>query len=251
MSNQRSLSLSDRINLHTRKVHSQNHWISNIKLLICLLDHQLYARLVRQFYELYKTVEDEVTRHIEAGDEAGLLLKQVAMREIFREEAFREDARYWCGPDWRDWKESGPMKKYKAHVKELSEKEPVVLLAYLYTMYLGLFAGGQLVRRKLAKKLGFAPSSCSGGSEGLSIFTFSNPIFELKRAYHQRFDALELSEDVTQRILDEAQLVFAKNLVIIADLEGLPGALWRLFIVRLWWIWMALIAVWFMWKTLS
>lgn len=105
--------LSSRINSYTRKAHERDRIISSIKLILCLIDPILYGRLVRQFYEMYETLENEIQRHIKARTPAGRIFERVVMEEVFREEAFIKDLKYWCGADWRDWEVTGQMQRYK------------------------------------------------------------------------------------------------------------------------------------------
>lgn len=98
------------------------------------------------------------------------------------------------------------------------------------------------MKRKLVRHL--LPSKTADG-DGLAIFTFNSPVFQLKREYHERFDTLELDGDAVQRILDESRLIFSRNFMVISDIQGLPGALYRILIVKFWWIWVVVIALWY------
>ncbi len=62
---------------------------------------------------------------------------------------------------------SAPVKAYMDHIADISEKDPVLLVAHAYTQQMALLAGGQRISNLISSTL---PKVT--GSEGVSVFAF-------------------------------------------------------------------------------
>ena len=63
---------------------------------------------------------------------------------------------------------SAPVKAYLDHLSDISEKDPVLLVAHAYTQQMALLAGGQRISKLISSTL---PSV--NGDEGVTVFAFN------------------------------------------------------------------------------
>ena len=57
------------------------------------------------------------------------------------------------------------MLAYRSHLDALHEKDPYLLIPYVYHLYLGLLSGGQVLREKRRLTTGFKQKVGLGGSQ--------------------------------------------------------------------------------------
>ncbi|KAI8053405.1 hypothetical protein BDF22DRAFT_684503 [Syncephalis plumigaleata] len=148
-------------------------------------------------------------------------------------------------------------KAYKTHIAEIAITEPIRLLAYAYTMYSAITAGGQILRSRLVKHLlFFTPTDESQSNlprsalhpeyalNGQQLFDFypvanvredavedwrlERPIQRkrLRTELKRRLDAFTLSPSEIDTIIDEANYIFANNAKVLS--EASDGAGWYL-----------------------
>lgn len=66
----------------------------------------------------------------------------------YRKQAFEEDLAHYLGNDWKLIPKDPALENYIDHLKSLEESNPMLLLAYVYHLYLGLLSGGQILAKK-------------------------------------------------------------------------------------------------------
>lgn len=96
---------------------------------------------------------------------------------------------------------------------------PEALLAHHYVRYLGDLSGGQVIARLVARHYDIP-------AEALTFYEFDEIAKPkvYKDTYRARLDALELSPEIRQRVLAEANEAFRHNQAVFADLERTRGA---------------------------
>lgn len=179
-----------------------------------------FSQLVASLYFVYEAMEAAFDA---SEDPSVRALDYASLRRV---PALEEDMTYYFGSSWRSTVQPSPAtQEYAGRVREVAEKEPYLLIAHMYTRYLGDLFGGQMMG-------GMARRSLSLDDErGTSFYTFgeipqTKPFIE---EWYQVLNELELSAEQKQMIVDEANLVFALNIKVFDELEGNPvSAMWAL-----------------------
>merc|ERR1712086_198787 len=134
---------------------------------------------------------------------------------------------YYFGADWRSSVlPSSATRKYVVRIRELSSSDDTYLLvAHMYTRYLGDLFGGQMMGGMARRSLQLDER------RGMSFYEFDDipqtkPFIE---EWYRELNQLDLSEAQKEAIVDEGNLVFALNIEVFEELEGNPvRALWTL-----------------------
>lgn len=150
---------------------------------------------------------------------------------IFQEQ-FEKDLDFFKGNDWRETyviRES--VQNYLQHLNKLNDENPLMLVAYVYHLYMGLLSGGQILAKKRnleGKIVGFFKKQ-RVESEGdvqpghhLTTFVGEKSISDLKNQMRKSIDtfAEDLDEKTRQGLIEESKRVFELNNVIIKSVEG-------------------------------
>lgn len=158
-------------------------------------------------------------------------VRTMDIKSLRRLGALEKDMKYYFGENWRATvKPSTATRKYVAHVKDVAQRNPTLLVAHMYTRYLGDLFGGQMMGSMARRSLGLDPGC------GTSFYEFEG-IRDTKgfiENWYRELNALELSDEQKQAIVDEGNLVFALNIELFDELCGNPAnALWSLIISQL------------------
>ena len=121
----------------------------------------------------------------------------------------------YFGPEWRSTVEpTAATRKYMARVREVAASEPYLLVAHMYTRYLGDLFGGRI------RWHGGAASTLTQAA--VLRFTFDEiPAAEIKHfieEWYTELNKLDLTEEQKQEIVDEGNLVFALNIELFEEL---------------------------------
>merc|ERR1719201_1520749 len=99
-----------------------------------------FAQLVADLYFVYKAMEEDFDA-AEAAD-----VKALDYPELRRVAALEEDMAYYFGPDWRGRVQpSAATREYTERIQEIAAEAPHLLVAHMYTRYLGDLFGGQMM----------------------------------------------------------------------------------------------------------
>ncbi|CAK0753075.1 hypothetical protein CVIRNUC_002193 [Coccomyxa viridis] len=181
------------------------------RLVVACTDKILYARALAAFWHVHSALEAGVAKnagHKALGEVAGLT------RSLHRATAFEADLQHLLGPEWRSRVEqrSPAVVAYVEHLADISSTDPVRLIAHAYTQHMALLAGGQRIRK-------FVASTVPGlqGQEGVSVFSFEEPVDPMKKEYKAAVNSQEelLGTEGTQKVLEEHVKVFEMNNDII------------------------------------
>ncbi|PMC62404.1 biliverdin-producing heme oxygenase [Corynebacterium xerosis] len=185
-----------------------------------LLDGELHAcaaaDLAGQLWFVYGALEDAVRSIADTPEGAA-----IADERLERHDALERDLEFLVGPQWRSSIEALP--PTAAYVNRLTElaraRDAASLLAHHYVRYLGDLSGGQIIARRLRDHYGI-------DGEGAAFYDFSalGKIKPYRDAYRERLDALELRDDVRDRVLAEAVLAFRLNTALFRELDGRHAA---------------------------
>lgn len=168
------------------------------------------------FYEIFKYLEENVSN-------------QVLPEDYHRAEQFEKDLEHYKGSDWqKTYKARESVQKYLNHLYEINERNPILLIAYVYHLYMGLLSGGQILskKRKIANKFkqNFIEQRDDSGVEpGEHLMSFPDKsILELKNNLRHKIDdfSKDFDDKLRHELIEESKKVFELNNEIIASVEG-------------------------------
>ena len=177
---------------------------------------QAFSQLVASLYFVYDAMEAAFT---ECDDEGVRALDYPQLR---RRAALEEDMAYYFGPEWRDSVQpSAATRKYVARVEEVARDAPYLLIAHMYTRYLGDLFGGQMMGGMARRSLDL------DASLGTKFYEFDDiPSKDIKpfiEDWYAQLNKLELTDEQKERIVDEGNEVFRLNIEVFEELEGNPA----------------------------
>lgn len=163
------------------------------------------------FYEVFRFLELNVP-------------ETLLPREFHRTEALEADLAYYLGDDWRkEYVIRDSVAGYLRHLEDVHKRSPILLLAYVYHLYMGLLSGGQL----LQKKRRLNPLRSGDAGEGEAVTNFPNhTILELKTRMRSLVDAMavDLDEQTKTLLIAESRMVFHLNNEIVRSVKGVNRA---------------------------
>ncbi|KAL3670354.1 hypothetical protein V7S43_004664 [Phytophthora oleae] len=215
--------LTEQMRAATREIHNVSDTLVNLKLVVALTDKQLYGRALMLFYYVYAQLESAIEKHKDHEAFKGLY---ESLPEIARADGISKDLRFYLGEDWSTkFQPTQAVQDYVTHLKELGEKDPVLVLPYCYHMYMAMLAGGMMIK-KLVKR-SFAPPE----GEGLNCFAFdvkSNKA--LRNVIKDKINAVPHDEETTKLILAESMTCFKMNNQVVRSLDGAGNHVMKFFL---------------------
>ncbi|MBW4541820.1 MAG: heme oxygenase (biliverdin-producing) [Myxacorys chilensis ATA2-1-KO14] len=208
-----SNNLATKLREGTKKSHSM---AENTGFIACFLkgtvEKNSYRKLVSNLYFVYSAMEEEMRKH-----QNHPVLSKMYFPELERKESLERDLAYYFGANWREQvAPSTATQAYVDRIHEVSETDPELMVAHLYTRYLGDLSGGQIL-----KKIAQNGMNLSEG-EGTNFYEFKqiSDEREFKKQYRATLDALPIDDAKGDRIVDEANDAFGSNMKMFKELEG-------------------------------
>ncbi|XP_053693133.1 uncharacterized protein LOC128741374 [Sabethes cyaneus] len=201
--------------LATRDIHNVSDTLVNTKLAFALYDKTVWAEGLLIFYEIFKFLEQHVGYEFLPED-------------FHRTHQFEQDLQFYLGHDWNTkYRPRKEVLSYVDHLKELERENPILLVAYVYHLYMGLLSGGQILqkRKNISQKLN--PFASRNSSAGAALTTFEeHSIYQLKKTMRKIFDDLgeRLDDETRAQLVDESRKVFELNNEIIRTVSGVNRA---------------------------
>lgn len=171
-----------------------------------------YADYLLRLRVVYATLESLL--HERLGDPAVAAVHDPALERLAALEA---DLDHWrpVGPRHVD---SPAATAYRERLVGVADRRGL-LVAHHYTRYLGDLSGGQAIGRILDRTFGLE-------GRGVAFYEFEGvpKPKPYKDAYRARLDALDLSRDEQDRVVEEVKVAFRLNQALFAELgERLPA----------------------------
>ncbi|NEO21263.1 MULTISPECIES: heme oxygenase (biliverdin-producing) [unclassified Moorena] len=208
-----STNLATKLREGTKKSHTM---AENVGFVKCFLkgtvEKTSYRKLVSNLYFVYSAMEEEMERHREHP-----ILSKIYFQELNRKKTLEQDLCYYFGSNWQEKVvPSVAAKEYVQRIKDISEKQPELLVAHSYTRYLGDLSGGQIL-----KKIAQRGMNLSDG-QGTAFYEFKQISDEkgFKANYRQAMDELPIDDATADRIVEEANAAFGMNMKMFQELEG-------------------------------
>merc|ERR1712168_1504529 len=216
------------VELHerTKEIHDASDKLINVKLLVALTDTSIYGSVLKDFYFVYRAIEEALET---CRDEARIF--PLRDPRMYRAAALEQDVAFFLGEDWMSKEQpSPPAKKYLSRIEFVASTNPELLIAYAHSMFLASLAGGQIIGAIVKRTLGLS------GDEGLAFFDYGDIDTKALRAeFKEKVNALDIDRETKDKIIEEKKLVFKMNNEIASQvklsLEGFRRILQFLLIV--------------------
>jgi heme oxygenase len=182
-----------------------------------------FAQLVASLYFVYQAMEKAF------NDAQDPNVRAMDFSELRRLPSLEQDMAYYYGENWQQTvKPNQATKEYCNRVATIARDEPLLLIAHMYTRYLGDLFGGQMMG-------GMARTSLNlDDSLGTKFYEFDD-IDNNKQfieEWYTKLNQLDLTDEEKRDIVDEANLVFALNIKLFNELSTRKrdaiSAVWRL-----------------------
>lgn len=171
-------------------------------------DPRVWAQGLVSFYEVFRFLEQNVP-------------VELLPEQYRRTAAFERDLVHYLGVDWRDDYIMHPaVRSYLNHLTDINKRQPLLLLAYVYHLYMGLLSGGQILQKKRA----LFRSRDEPIGEAVTRFD-GYDISELKNQMRTLIDTLaeDFDESLKSLLIVESRMVFHLNNEIV---KVCGGSLW-------------------------
>jgi heme oxygenase len=205
--------LATLLKVGTQKSHSAAESTDFIKCFLKgVVNKTSYSRLVGNLYFVYKALETEFERHKDHP-----VLGKIYFRQLWREKSLELDMLYYFGSTWRETVKPTPAcEQYITRIRQISDENPVLLVAHAYTRYMGDLSGGQILKKIAKESMGLAEDN------GTAFYEFDDikNHGEFKKTYRHALDTLPVDEATAQAIVDEANDAFHMNMAMFRELEG-------------------------------
>ncbi|MBO3459819.1 heme oxygenase (biliverdin-producing) [Aetokthonos hydrillicola Thurmond2011] len=208
-----SSNLASKLRVGTKKSHTMAENVGFVKCFLKgVVEKNSYRKLVANFYFIYSAMEEEMEKHRNHP-----IVSKIYFEQLNRKHSLEQDLTYYYGPNWREQIQlSSAGEAYVKRIREISEKEPELLISHSYTRYLGDLSGGQILK-------GIAQTAMNmADGQGVAFYEFDNIPDEkaFKAKYRQALDELPVDDATCDRIVDEANAAFGMNMKMFQELEG-------------------------------
>lgn len=206
---------SVRLREETKREHSLSTSIVHITAPLALSSPRVYRILLASFYHIFASLESL----LESNRKLHPKISGVYFRQILRTEAFEKDMRYYYSLDVKSTSWPLPSEATQKYIETMTaeiEKDPVLLIAYTQTMYMAVFAGGNILRKWIGKAFGY------GDGVGVAAFDFSATVTDTKafvKSYDGALNRIALTEEEKERIIACKKRIFDMNDTIFQELR--------------------------------
>ncbi|EDO37616.1 predicted protein, partial [Nematostella vectensis] len=172
-----------------------------------------YRVLLADLYYVYSVLEEESRKHKDHPCFGPIHFPE----KLERTESIKEDLAFYYGEDWEEQiKLSDATKEYVDRLKAISAEDPRLLIPHHYTRYLGDLSGGAILKKMAVKAMKLPETG-----EGVKFFTFDKVANakEFKNHYRSRLDKLDISKDVSDKLVQEANLAFMLNIKVFKEID--------------------------------
>lgn len=175
-------------------------------------DDKVWAEGLVCFYAVFQYLEEAIDRLEHT------LVGELDIEGMRRTKAFQEDIEFYFGKDWleKSYIPRAEVVEYLEHLARLEKTDPILLTAYIYHLYVGLFSGGQILRKKrsLQAKMTLFSSANTESGKGEAVTDFGQiPIHKLKSQMMERMEYIadQLGEEDKWKLIEESKNVFRMN----------------------------------------
>lgn len=179
-----------------------------------IVEKEPFRKLLANLYFVYSTLEAELLRH-RNHPVVGLIY----FPELNRTANLEQDLAFYYGDRWQEEivpSEAG--KIYVDQIREISNSEPVLLVAHAYVRYMGDLSGGQALKNIVRSALNLPPD------RETKFYEFDAfPSVEARKAfkikYRDALNSLPVDDELAEKIVAEANDAFSLNRNVMHALE--------------------------------
>lgn len=208
-----SVNLATMLREGTKKSHTMAENMGFIKCFLRgVVEKNSYRKLTANLYYVYCAMEEEMERLKDHP-----VISKVYFPELNRKASLEQDLQFYYGTQWQSEIKLSPVgQEYVNQIHTISKERPELLLAHLYTRYLGDLSGGQIL-----KKIAQTAMNLEDGA-GTAFYEFPEIPDEkaFKDNYRQAMDSVPIDQDTAEAIVDEANDSFKMNMRMFDELEG-------------------------------
>ncbi|MGD1910502.1 MAG: heme oxygenase (biliverdin-producing) [Rivularia sp. (in: cyanobacteria)] len=208
--------MSNNLAIKLRSGTQQSHAATeNIGFMKCfvkgVVDRNCFAKFLSNLYFVYSELEAALESHKNHP-----CLRVLYFPELNRKANLEKDLEFYYGSDWQNQiKPLAAAENYISRIREVSAKEPELLIAHAYTRYMGDLSGGQMLQTVVQSTLNLE------GYQGTSFYNFEQipDKTAFKNKYRQALDTVAVNDTTADKIVAEANHSFHFNMQIAKELE--------------------------------
>ena len=239
---------------HTQKRHDESDKLVNLQLGLILTSRALYGESIALFGAIYERLEVILERN-KAHSKLGKFYSLLPV--IGRVNGFRKDVAFYLDCEFECFaldakkgalsslpkqsvinffNESKPLpdalSEYLDRLEDLEKNDPIRLLAYVYHMYMAIFAGGFVIKKIVKKAMRLNSRTEDAEEDGVQAFCVKSAgetgseaksqkqvKQEIQRIMNDDIAPL-LTEDDINRLLEESNEVFRRNNIVVASVKN-------------------------------
>ncbi len=174
-----------------------------------------FRKLLSNLYFVYSTLEAELARHQDHP-----VVGSIYFPQLDRQANLAADLAYYYSDNWQE--EIAPSAAggdYVAHIQEISNTEPSLLVAHSYVRYLGDLSGGQALKNIVRSALEL-PADLGTQFYEFNAFPSIDAMRKFKGQYRDALNSLPVDEDLAAKIVAEANYAFSLNRNVLHSLEA-------------------------------
>ena len=205
--------LAQQLREGTAKSHSMAENVSFVKSFLGgVVDKKSYRLLVANLYFVYSAIEEEMLNNSSHPS-----VKLVYFPELNRKTSLEKDLEYYYGINWSKYiQPSAVTQTYVDRIHNIGKHQPELLIAHVYTRYMGDLSGGQILKNiaKNAMQL--------SGDAGTEFYVFRDIANEkdFKNMYREALDLIPLNDYQVNLIISEANVAFSLNMKMFQELNS-------------------------------
>lgn len=207
-----SNNLAIKLRSGTQHSHSETENIGFMKCFVKgLVDRNCFAKFLSNLYFVYSELELAIENHKNHP-----CIGMIYFPELNRKNNLEKDLEFYYGSDWENKIAPSPeAQNYISRIREVSEKQPELLIGHAYTRYMGDLSGGQMLQKVVQSTLNLE------GYQGTSFYNFEQIPDKkaFKDKYRQALDKVPVDEKTAEKIVLEANKSFSFNMKIAKELE--------------------------------
>ncbi|BAY83724.1 heme oxygenase [Calothrix parasitica NIES-267] len=207
-----SNNLAIKLRSGTQHSHAETENIGFMKCFVKgLVDRSCFAKFLSNLYFVYSELELAIENHKNHP-----CINTIYFPELNRKSNLEKDLEFYYGSDWRNKiAPSSQAENYISRIREVSEKEPELLIGHAYTRYMGDLSGGQMLQKVVQSTLNLE------GYQGTSFYHFEQipDKTAFKNKYRQALDKVPVDDKTAEKIVSEANKSFSFNMKIAKELE--------------------------------
>ena len=179
-----------------------------------IVKQEPFRQLLSNLYFVYSALECTLLRNCSHPVVSGIYFPI-----LNRKAHLEEDLAYYYGDNWRESiapSEAG--RDYVAHIHDLSNTQPALLVAHAYVRYLGDLSGGQALKNIVRSALEL-PEEVGTRFYEFDAFASVVEMREFKGQYRDALNSLPVDEELATKIVAEANFAFSLNRDLLHSLE--------------------------------